>query len=107
MAETAAHYNARIIDEFRANGGRVGGMWEEHAAFVASPHGAGSGVDRVNPVAYLPDASRYFIWAANEETRRPSLVPQPTSAPEHGVEVGSGTIEVVAQGEEPATSATG
>ncbi len=28
MPETPAEYNAMIIDEFRANEGRVGGMWE-------------------------------------------------------------------------------
>jgi hypothetical protein len=28
MSETPAEYNAKIIAEFRANQGRVGGTWE-------------------------------------------------------------------------------
>jgi hypothetical protein len=29
MSETPAAYNAKVIGEFRANNGQVGGMWEE------------------------------------------------------------------------------
>jgi hypothetical protein len=28
MSPTAAEYNAKVIDELRGNGGRVGGIWE-------------------------------------------------------------------------------
>ena len=44
MAETAAQYNAKIINEFRANGGRVGGMWEETPLLLLHHTGANSGV---------------------------------------------------------------
>ena len=98
MAETAAQYNARIIDEFRANGGRVGGMWEETPLLLLHHTGANSGVGRVNPVAYLPDASRYFIWAANGGApKNPAWYHNLKTHPSTRIEVGSETIEVVAE----------
>lgn len=69
MAETSEEYNTKVIDEFRANSGRVGDMWEETPLLLLHHTGAMSGVNRVNPVAYLPDDGRYFIWAAKGERR--------------------------------------
>jgi deazaflavin-dependent oxidoreductase (nitroreductase family) len=98
MAETAAQYNAKIIDEFRANGGRVGGMWEETPLLLLHHTGANSGVGRVNPVAYLPDASRYFIWAANGGApKNPAWYHNLKTHPSTGIEVGGETVEVVAE----------
>ena len=98
MAETAAQYNAKIIDEFRANGGRVGGMWEETPLLLLHHTGANSGVGRVNPVAYLPDASRYYIWAANGGApKNPAWYHNLKTHPSTRIEVGSETIEVVAE----------
>jgi hypothetical protein len=48
MSETPAEYNANIIAEFRANEGRVGGMWEG-TPLLLHHTGAKSGVSRVNP----------------------------------------------------------
>ncbi len=98
MAETAAQYNAKIIDEFRANGGRVGGMWEETPLLLLHHTGANSGVGRVNPVAYLPDGSRYFIWAANGGApKNPAWYHNLKTHPSTRIEVGGETIEVVAE----------
>jgi hypothetical protein len=55
MTESSDEYNAKVIGEFRANSGRVGGMWEETPLLLLHHIGAMSGVSRVNPVAYLPD----------------------------------------------------
>jgi len=65
VSETPAEYNAMIIAEFRANQGRVGGMWEATPLLLLHHTGAKSGKVRVNPVAYLPDSQRYLVWAAN------------------------------------------
>jgi deazaflavin-dependent oxidoreductase (nitroreductase family) len=98
MTETAAQYNAKIIDEFRANGGRVGGMWEETPLLLLHHTGASSGVGRVNPVAYLPDGSHYFIWAANGGApKSPAWYHNLKTHPSTRIEVGSETIEVVAE----------
>src|ERR1017187_9616777 len=56
---------SQIIEEFRASRGRVGGTWEETPLLLFHHTGAKSGVSRANAVAYLPDGSRYLVWAAN------------------------------------------
>jgi deazaflavin-dependent oxidoreductase (nitroreductase family) len=98
MSETRAEYNAKIIAEFRANQGRVGGMWEETPLLLLHHTGARSGVSRVNPVAYLPDARRYLIWAANGGApSNPDWYHNLNAHPNTRIEVGSETIDVVAE----------
>jgi F420H(2)-dependent quinone reductase len=58
MTETRAEYNTRIIGEFRANSGRVGGLWVGTPLLLLHHIGAKSRVSRVNPLAYLPDDAR-------------------------------------------------
>jgi deazaflavin-dependent oxidoreductase (nitroreductase family) len=98
MSETSAEYNAKVIDEFRANGGRVGGTWEGTPLLVLHHTGAKSGVSRVNPVAYLPDNQRYLIWAANGGApNNPGWFHNLKAHPNTRIEVGSETIHVVAE----------
>ena len=98
MAESSDEYNAKVIGEFRANGGRVGGMWEETPLLLLHHTGAMSGVNRVNPVAYLPDGGRYFIWAANGGApKHPAWYHNLKEHPVTTIEVSSETIEVVAE----------
>ena len=98
MSETPAEYNAKIIAEFRAHKGRVGGMWEGTPLLLLHHTGAKSGVSRVNPVAYLPDDRRYLIWAANGGARSdPDWYHNLKAHPNLRVEVGSETIDVVAE----------
>jgi len=60
--------------------------------------GAKSRVRRVNPVAYLPDDARYFIWAANGGApENPAWYQNLKTHPITRIEVGSETIEVVAE----------
>ena len=98
MSTTAAEYNAKVIDEFRANEGRVGGMWEGTPLLLLHHTGARSGVSRVNPVGYLPDEPRYVIFASNGGAPSSpdwyhNLKAQPTTR----IEVESETIDVVAE----------
>jgi deazaflavin-dependent oxidoreductase (nitroreductase family) len=65
MAETREGYNARLIQEFRASSGRVGGVWESTPLLLLHHQGARSGRIHVSPLAYLPDAAGYLVWAAN------------------------------------------
>ena len=55
MATTAAEFNAQVIREFRAHGGRVGGGFEGTPLLLLHHAGAESGATRVNPVGYLRD----------------------------------------------------
>jgi deazaflavin-dependent oxidoreductase (nitroreductase family) len=98
MSETPAAYNARVIGEFRANNGRVGGMWEGTPLLLLHHTGAKSGQSRVNPVAYLPDEARYLIWAANGGApKNPDWYRNLEMQPNAKIEVGSDTIDVVAE----------
>lgn len=51
--------NQRIIEEFRANEGRVGGNFEGRTLLLLHHAGAKTGTERINPLAYqrLSDSS--------------------------------------------------
>jgi deazaflavin-dependent oxidoreductase (nitroreductase family) len=98
MAETPAEYNAKIIAEFRGNEGRVGGPWEDIPLLLLYHTGARSGTEHVNPVAYLHDDSRYFIWAANGGApQHPAWYHNLKAHPVTRIEVGNETVNVVAE----------
>jgi len=65
MSTSPADFNAKMIDEFRASEGRVGGMWEGTPLLLLHHTGAKSGKNRVNPLAYLGDDGRYVVIASN------------------------------------------
>jgi deazaflavin-dependent oxidoreductase (nitroreductase family) len=45
-------FNARVIEEFRANGGKVGGPFEGAELLLLTTTGAKSGQKRTSPLAY-------------------------------------------------------
>ncbi len=57
-------FNTRIINEFRANGGKVGGPFAGAPVLLLTTTGARSGATRVNPLVYLPDGERIVIFAS-------------------------------------------
>jgi deazaflavin-dependent oxidoreductase (nitroreductase family) len=56
--------NRTIIDEFRANNGKVSRQFEKVPLLLLTTVGARSGVSRTNPLAYFAEAGRYFIIAS-------------------------------------------
>jgi deazaflavin-dependent oxidoreductase (nitroreductase family) len=97
MSETPAEYNAKIIAEFRANEGRVGGTWEGTPLLLLHHTDAKFGVSRVNPVAYLPDQERFLLWAANGGApKNPDWYHNLKARPNTRIEVGRETIDVIA-----------
>src|SRR4051794_19545943 len=56
-------FNARVITEFRANHGKVGGDFAGAPLLLLHTVGARSGRPRVNPMMYLPDEGRYLVSA--------------------------------------------
>lgn len=57
-------HNAKIIEEFRANGGVVGGPFEGRPMILVHHVGAKTGTIRVAPLVYLPDGDRMIIIAS-------------------------------------------
>src|SRR5215467_8898969 len=49
-ASSASEYNAKIIEEFRANEGRLGGEWAGTTVILVHHIGARSGIERVTPL---------------------------------------------------------
>ena len=58
------NWNKAIIDEFRANSGKVGGHFAGKTLLLLHTVGAKSGQERVNPVAYVKDGDRLVIIAS-------------------------------------------
>ncbi len=57
-------WNRKIIEEFRANGGKVSGPFEGAPLIILHTKGARSGQERLNPLMSLPDEGRYVIFAS-------------------------------------------
>jgi deazaflavin-dependent oxidoreductase (nitroreductase family) len=57
-------WNDRIIAEFRANKGKVGGDFEGSSMLLLHTMGARTGKERVNPLVFSRDGDRYVIIAS-------------------------------------------
>ena len=57
-------FNAQIIEEFRSNEGKVGGMFEGAPLLILHTTGARSGAERLAPLMYLPYEDRMFVFAS-------------------------------------------
>jgi deazaflavin-dependent oxidoreductase (nitroreductase family) len=57
-------FQTNVITEFRANGGKVGGMFEGTPMLLLTTTGAKSGQPRVAPVAYTTDGDRLVVIAS-------------------------------------------
>lgn len=96
MAETT-NWNQQIITEFRANDGKVGGMFTGKPLLLLISTGAKSGQLRTNPLAYLPDGERMIIFATKGGfPTNPDWYYNLLAHPEAQVEVGTETFEVIA-----------
>ena len=60
----AIDWNTQVIEEFRANDGKVGGHFENMTLLLLHTIGAKSGQLRLNPVATMADGDRYVIIAS-------------------------------------------
>lgn len=90
-------WNTGIIEEFRANGGKVGGQFAGGTLLLIHHKGARTGTERVNPVAYLPDGERMVIVAsAGGAPKNPDWYYNLKANPSTTAEVGTETIPVVA-----------
>src|SRR6476660_4676405 len=56
--------NRKIIDEFHANNGKVGGRFEGRPLLLLHTRGARSQQERINPVAYTKDDDRLVVIAS-------------------------------------------
>jgi deazaflavin-dependent oxidoreductase (nitroreductase family) len=57
-------WNSKIIEEFRANAGKVGGQFEGAPLLLLHTVGARTGQPRVNPMMYRPVPGGYAVFAS-------------------------------------------
>lgn len=91
-------WNAKIIDEFRANEGRVGGPFEGAPMILIHHVGAKSGTDRVTPLVYFPETDGRMAIVASKAgaPTNPDWYHNLKANPKIDVEVGTETFPVVA-----------
>ena len=83
-------FNEQIIDEFRANGGKVGGPFEGAPMVLLTTTGAKSGRERTTPLVYTSDGERLVIIAsAAGADRHPAWYHNLVARPEVTLEVGT------------------
>jgi len=90
-------FNAQVIEEFRANDGKVGGNFEGAPLLLLHSIGAKSGEPRLHPVMYLKDGERYVVFASKAGApTHPAWYHNLKANPETEIEVGADIIPVTA-----------
>lgn len=97
-------WNTQIVNEFRQNDGKVGGMFEGVPLLVLHSIGAKTGAERINPLMYQDVDGGYAVFAskAGADTN-PDWYHNLVVNPDASIEIGSGTENVrarIADGEE-------
>ncbi|HXF29916.1 MAG TPA: nitroreductase family deazaflavin-dependent oxidoreductase [Solirubrobacterales bacterium] len=98
MTTTPHDFNARVIEEFRANGGTAGGMFEGKPLLLLHNVGARSGTDFVTPLVYLADGENWVIFASKGGApNNPGWYHNLKAQPAVSIEIGSDTVNVTAE----------
>ncbi|SHK27292.1 deazaflavin-dependent oxidoreductase, nitroreductase family [Pseudonocardia thermophila] len=92
-------WNAQVIAEFRANGGKVGGPFEGAPMIIVHAVGAKTGAVREVPLVYLPedDGTMVIIASAGGAPKHPAWYHNLKANPRIEVEVGTERFAVTAE----------
>ena len=97
-------WNTSIIEEFRANGGKVGGPFDGAPMLILHTTGAKTGQERVNPLVYQAVGDDLAIFASKGGApTNPDWFHNLVAHPDVTVEVGAETVARrarVAEGDE-------
>jgi deazaflavin-dependent oxidoreductase (nitroreductase family) len=94
----AQSWNEQIIEEFRSNGGKVGGRFEKQPLLLLHHKGARSGTGRVNPLAYQKVGDAFAVFASKGGApSNPDWYYNLLENPRARVEVGTETFDVNAR----------
>ncbi len=99
----ASERNKKIIEEFRANNGKVGGRFEGKTLLLLHTKGAKSGEERINPVACVRDDGHLVVIASKGGApTNPDWYYNVVANPQVSVEVGTEKFDARASvAEEP------
>src|SRR5487761_233000 len=91
-------FNDKVIKEFRANGGKVGGWHEGQTLLLLHHKGVKTGTERVNPLGYRKVGDSYAIFgSAAGGPRDPQWYRNLLANPDTVAEIGAETIRVRAR----------
>ena len=97
-------WNTKIIEEFRANEGRVGGPFQGAPMLLLTTTGRRTGERRTNPMMYMADGDRLLVFASKGGApTNPDWYRNLVSDPKVTVEVGTESYQAhatVLQGDE-------
>jgi deazaflavin-dependent oxidoreductase (nitroreductase family) len=92
-----ADFNRRLIEEFRANKGTVGGAFAGAPVVLLTTTGAKSGLRRVNPLVTLPEDDVLYVFASKGGApRNPDWYHNLLAHPEVEVEFGADRFRATA-----------
>jgi deazaflavin-dependent oxidoreductase (nitroreductase family) len=97
-ANVAEDWNSKIIAEFRANEGKVGGPFDGTPLLLLHTTGARTGAQRINPLAYRTDGDALVVFASKAGApTNPDWFHNLLASPAVTVEVGTQERAVVAR----------
>jgi deazaflavin-dependent oxidoreductase (nitroreductase family) len=92
-----SNWNRQIIEEFRTNGGKVGGPYEGASLLLLTTRGKRSGKPRTTPLGYQPDGERLIVVASfMGAPKHPDWYLNLVAHPQVTVEVGKETFNALA-----------
>ena len=96
--ETIKTFNRGLVEDFRANGGKVGGKYKGANLLLLTTTGAKTGQPRITPLAYFRFAGKLIIigssWGAQSH---PAWVRNLSANPSVHVEVGTESFDATAR----------
>lgn len=95
-------WNTAIIEEFRANGGKVGGPFEGGDLLLLTTRGARTGATHTTPLGYVEDDGHLVVIAsAAGAPRNPAWFHNVRANPTVTVELGTSRFEAEARVPDP------
>lgn len=104
MTDDFNDFNRQIIEEFRANDGKVGGNFEGAPLLILHTTGAKSGQERLHPLVFQPVDDTWAIFGSKGgATTNPDWYHNLVANPDATIEVGTESVPVrarIAEGEQ-------
>jgi len=98
MANPVNNYNTQIIEEFHANEGKVGGPFDGTTLLLLTHRGAKTGTVRTNPLAYIEEDGRYFVFGSKGgASTNPDWYHNLRANPDATIEIGTKKFDVTAE----------
>ncbi|MFI2842253.1 nitroreductase family deazaflavin-dependent oxidoreductase [Mycolicibacterium sp. PDY-3] len=97
-AAALSDFNRQIVEEFRANAGKVGGPFEGSTLVLLHTVGAKSGQPRLSPLAYLEiDGKALVVGSYAGAPKDPAWVHNLRADPSARIEIGADAYDVTAR----------